>query len=63
MFQLETSYIKQNVLIQDVERNVNKFGKEIGSALKSDELTNYRLVNRENLDLNFDTSFAKSVEN
>ena len=29
------------------------------SALDTDELTNYKLVNRENPDLNFDTSFVK----
>ena len=30
-----------------------------GSPLKSDELTNYKLVDRKNLNLNLDTAFVK----
>ena len=30
-----------------------------GPVLKSDELTNYRLTDREKFNLNFDTSFVK----
>ena len=46
------------VFLQGVPKNVNKLEKN-RLAPKSDESTIYRLVDRENLNLNLDTSFVK----
>ena len=41
------------------KKDVNKFENKNGYALKLDELTNYKLVDRKKLNFNFDTSFVK----
>ena len=59
---LERKFIeseKSLKLLLGCPRKMWKSLEKNGSALKSDELTNYKLVDRENLSLNFDSSFVK----